>query len=311
VKPQGGHVVAGLNKSGRRGGVQRRGGIVSTNRCLGRLRAFYNWAAVSGYVETTPFKKGGVNVIRLFRELERERRLEPQEENLLLAEANPKLRALIIAALETGCRVGELVALRWRQVRWDLNEIHLSNRTTKGQRTRYLPMSQRVRAVLEMRQHDPAGNVLPGDAYVFGDEAGGQVKSVKTAWENLRLRIYGHPVTRLANGKLAPCCRAKLAAINLHLHDLRRESGSRMLEGGMPLNIVQAFLDHANISTSSRYLKVTRVGMHAAMKRFEEARGGTKGAQTGRPGVESVVHRAVEEAPKPQVQRQLRSPMGA
>lgn len=54
----------------------------------------------------------------------------------------------------------------------------------------------------------------------------GQVKSVKTAWENLRLRIYGHPVTRLANGKLAPCCRAKLAAINLHLHDLRRESGS-------------------------------------------------------------------------------------
>ena len=82
---------------------------------------------------------------------------------------------------------------------------------------------------------------------------------------------------RLANGKLAPCCRAKLAAINLHLHDLRRESGSRMLEGGMPLNIVQAFLDHANISTSSRYLKVTSVGMHAAMKRYEEARGGTNG----------------------------------
>jgi integrase len=189
--------------------MQKRGGIVSTNRCLGRLRAFYNWAAVSGYVEATPFKKGGVNVIRLFKELERERRLEPQEENLLLAEANPKLRALIVAALETGCRIGELVALRWRQVRWDLNEIHLSNRTTKGQRTRCLPMSQRVRAALEMRQHDPAGNVLPGDAYVFGDDVGGQVKSAKTAWENLRLRIYGHAVTRLANGKLAPCCRAK------------------------------------------------------------------------------------------------------
>jgi integrase len=304
-------VEVGFNKSGRRGGVQRRGGVVSTNRCLGRLRAFYNWAVVSGYVETTPFKKGGVNVIRLFKELERERRLEPQEEDLLLAEANPKLRALIIAALETGCRIGELVALRWRQVRWDLNEIHLSNRTTKGQRTRCLPMSQRVRAVLEMRQHDPAGNVLPGDTYVFGDEVGGQVKSVKTAWENLRLRIYGHPVTRLANGKLAPCCRAKLAAINLHLHDLRRESGSRMLEGGMPLNIVQAFLDHANISTSSRYLKVTRVGMHAAMKRYEDARGGTNRAQTGRGDVESVVHSAVEEAPKPLGYQQLRSTTGA
>lgn len=293
-------VEVGVNTNGRRGGTQRRGGIVSTNRCLGRLRAFYNWAAVNGYVDATPFKKGGVNVIRLFKELERERRLEPQEEELLLAEASPKLRALIIAALETGCRIGELVALRWREVRWDLNEIHLSNRTTKGQRTRCLPMSHRVRAVLEMRQHDPTGNVLPGDAHVFGDEVGGQVKSVKTAWENLRLRIYGHPVTRLANGKLAPCCRAKLAAINLHLHDLRRESGSRMLEGGMPLNIVQAFLDHANISTSSRYLKVTRVGMHTAMKRYEEARRGTKGAQTDQIDVELLVDPAAEEAPKPQ-----------
>jgi hypothetical protein len=74
-----------------------------------------------------------------------------------------------------------------------------------------------------------------------------------------------------------------------------------MLERGMPLNIVQAFLDHANISTSSRYLKVTRVGMHAAMKRFEDARRGTKGAQTGWTGVESLVDPAVEEAPKPQV----------
>jgi len=46
---------------------QRRGRIVATNRCLGRLRAFCNWAVVSGYVETTPFKKGGVNVIRLFK----------------------------------------------------------------------------------------------------------------------------------------------------------------------------------------------------------------------------------------------------
>ena len=73
-----------------------------------------------------------------------------------------------------------------------------------------------------------------------------------------------------------------------------------MLEGVMPLNIVQAFLDHANISTSSRYLKVTRVGMHAAMKRYEEARGGTNRAQTGRAEVESVLDSAVEATPKPQ-----------
>ena len=73
-----------------------------------------------------------------------------------------------------------------------------------------------------------------------------------------------------------------------------------MLKGGMPLNIVQAFLDHANISTSSRYLKVTKVGMHAAMKRYEEARAGTNRAQTGHVGVELLVDPVAEEAPKPQ-----------
>jgi hypothetical protein len=84
-----------------------------------------------------------------------------------------------------------------------------------------------------------------------------------------------------------------------------------MLEGGMPLNIVQAFLDHANISTSRRDLKVTRVGMHAAMKRYEDARGGTNRAQTGEIGIEFPVDPAAEETSKPQRHQQSRSETGA
>jgi hypothetical protein len=41
----------------------------------------------------------------------------------------------------------------------------------------------------------------------------------------------------------------------------------------MAPNFVQKFLDHANISTTSRYLKVDRLGIHAARKRYEETRG--------------------------------------
>jgi hypothetical protein len=40
----------------------------------------------------------------------------------------------------------------------------------------------------------------------------------------------------------------------------------------MAPNYVQKFLDHANLSTTSRYLKVERQGMHAALKRFEDER---------------------------------------
>jgi Phage integrase family len=58
----------------------------------------------------------------------------------------------------------------------------------------------------------------------------------------------------------------------LNFHDLRREAGSRLLESGMPEHYVQRFLDHANLSTTTRYLKTTRRGMHEALARVEERR---------------------------------------
>jgi len=68
----------------------------------------------------------------------------------------------------------------------------------------------------------------------------------------------------------AACRRAEIVGLNFH--DLRREAGSRLLEGGMPEHYVQRFLDHANLSTTSRYLKTTRRGMHQALPRVEARR---------------------------------------
>ena len=101
-----------------------------------------------------------------------------------------------------------------------------------------------------MRRYDPEGEELPATAYIFGNELGEQLKSVKTAW-------------RLA------CKRAKLA--DLHFHDLRREAGSRWLEGGVPLQTVRDWLGHTNISQTSTYLESTLQGQHEAMRRFEAA----------------------------------------
>ena len=99
-----------------------------------------------------------------------------------------------------------------------------------------------------MRRHDSAGRELGRDAFVFGNALGEPVASVDTAWR-------------------AACRRAGI--IGLHFHDLRREGGSRLLEGGVPEHYVQRFLDHANLSTTSRYLKTTRQGMHQALKQYE------------------------------------------
>ena len=64
----------------------------------------------------------------------------------------------------------------------------------------------------------------------------------------------------------------QLAKMNLHMHDLRREAGSRLLERGADLHTVQLFLDHANISTSSRYLKPSKLALHTTIKRIDAQR---------------------------------------
>jgi integrase len=223
---------------------------VAINRNLTLLRSCFNWAIhPGGYLTSTPFKIGPVTIVRRFPELARERRLEPGEEARLLAACGPHLRAMVEAALETACRLGELLSLQWRQVRWTQNEIHLPAGKTKSRRTRIVPISQRLHAMLEMRRHDPDGEVLGPDAYVFGNVLGERVKSIKTAW-------------RLT------CARAQITG--LHFHDLRREAASRLLEGDVPEHYVQEVLGHANLSTTSRYLATTRQGLHQAMERYEQ-----------------------------------------
>ena len=150
-------------------------GKVAINRNLTLLRACFNWDIhPAGILTATPFKIGPVTAVHLFPELARERRLEPGEEARLLAACGSHLRALVEAALETSCRLGELLSLQWRQVRWAQNEIHLQGGKTKARKPRYLPISQRLHAILEMRRLDPDGTEHGPDAYVFGNELGGR-----------------------------------------------------------------------------------------------------------------------------------------
>ena len=61
-----------------------------------------------------------------------------------------------------------------------------------------------------------------------------------------------------------------LADVDLHFHDLRREAGSRWLEGGVPLHVVRDWLGHANISQTSTYLAGTQRTQHDAMTAYED-----------------------------------------
>lgn len=242
---------------------RRVGGVLATNRNLAFLRAAFNWSVRLGYVDATPFKRSTETVVKLSQEIARRRRLEGDEGERLLAASGVRLRPLVEAALETGCRSGELLSLQWHQVRGlsgTRPELVLPAGKTKTKRERVIPISARLKVILEMRRNDPDGEPHGPQDYVFGNEIGEQTLSVKTAW------------------KLA-CRRAKIE--DLHFHDLRREAGSRWLEGGVPLQVVRDWLGHSNISQTSTYLESTLKGAHEAMRRFEELRAVQPGATKG------------------------------
>ena len=91
-------------------------------------------------------------------------------------------------------------------------------------------------------------------------------------WETTVLRANGIALVVTKTGNLTPECRAAYKRINLHLHDLRREAGSRWLDAGIPLHQVQAWLGHTNISQTSAYLAVPEGDGFALMERFERRR---------------------------------------
>ena len=188
--------------------------------------------------------------MKLASELKRRRRLEPGEQERLFAACAPHVRLIVEAALETGCRVGELLSLQWQQVRFEPRaDILLPAQKTKTKRDRRIPMSGRLRMLIEMRRTDEKGVDRLGTEYVFSRS------------------VVGQRLGSIDKAFMAACARAGI--VGLHFHDLRREAGSRWLEGGVPLQVVRDWLGHANVSQTSTYLATTSEGEYEAMRRFE------------------------------------------
>lgn len=183
------------------------------------------------------------NVVKLVRRPairnERSRRLTGNEEQRLLdacdAGKTPFLRTLLIVAIETGMRRGELLGLKWTDL--SHNRRVLSLALTKNGSGRDVPLSQRAfDALIAWRQHP---DIDPSN--IFPMRAG----TLEQAWRRLLTR----------SGVTA-----------LRFHDLRHEGVSRLFERGLNVIEVSAVSGHKELRMLKRYTHlaaddlVTRLG---------------------------------------------------
>jgi integrase len=129
--------------------VNRRKGLrtlapASINRTIELMRHMLNWAVGREYLDRTPFRRGTETLIRKLQEDNRRpRRSSEDEETRLLEVAPPFLRSMIITALDTGTRQGEMLALRFGDIDSKRQLIVLRRQTTK---TRSAALRTRVRS---------------------------------------------------------------------------------------------------------------------------------------------------------------------
>jgi integrase len=157
-----------------------------------------------------------------------------EEAEQLMAHAEGEWRTMIIVALRTGLRRGELLALRWEDVDFAHRRIMVARNyvwgrfgTPKSGKAREVPLSDQAWEALSAHRH-PRGDLVFGDA-------------------------EGRPLTNgLMTSKLDRMCRlAKLRPIGWHV--ARHSFASHLVMRGVPLRAVQELLGHASIVVTQRY----------------------------------------------------------
>ena len=162
-----------------------------------------------------------------------------EEAALLLECRNSRSRSLYVAvelALGTCMRYSEIRLMHWNQLDFTRGELHVGRSKTKQGDGRVIPMSQRVRTILEFwSERFPARKpnhcVFPFERYggKGKDDEFGFIGS--TAYDT-------DPSQPIGDWKKAWQAAKERAGVTCRFHDLRHTGCTRMLETGVPFSVV-------------------------------------------------------------------------
>jgi integrase len=157
---------------------------------------------------------------------------------LLLNNADGQLRMMILLALRTGMRQGELRALHWSSINLDNQSIVVRHSWCDIKVGLVSPKSNQERPIpIAEDLSDMLGQAKSRSGFVF-------------------LGPYGKPFTRhrIIEDLAKVCRKAKMRRIGWHV--LRHTFATHLAIKGIPLPVIQALLGHSSIATTMRYAHV-------------------------------------------------------
>ncbi|OVE79605.1 hypothetical protein BVY01_02025, partial [bacterium I07] len=193
----------------------------TVNRELACLKRMYNLAIKWGEVKRNP-----VHDVDFLEEPPGRTRFLSEQECRRLIECSPDhMKPIILTALCTGMRLGEILSLQWEQVRIDdVVDPHIEVIHTKNNKKRFIPLNDDMVDLLSSFVND--------SRYVFLGTKGKPLKSVRKPFSNA----------------------LKKASIpDFRFHDLRHTFSSHYIMNGGDLLSLKETLGHSNLKMVERY----------------------------------------------------------
>ena len=209
------------------------------NREIALLKHMFTKAIEWGFLKENPAKP-----VKLLKENNRRLRFLSEDEiDRLLTNCSGYLRDIVLLALNTGMRKGEIFNLKWQDIDLDLKMIHVAD--SKNYEARDIPMNDIVYETLKALRDKSGG----GQEYVFVNPKTGRPyddlkRSFKTALKRAGIEDFT-------------------------FHDLRHTFASHLVMNGVDLMTVKELLGHKDIKMTMRYSHLSPDHKRVAVKRIE------------------------------------------
>jgi integrase len=220
------------------------------NRELALLRRAFNLGK-----KATPPKVGAVPFIPMLAENNVRKGFFEHDAFLAVRQALPdEIRPVITFAYYTGCRKGEILALRWSQVDLSERAVRLEPGETKNDEARTIPLVPELYEVLRI-QRETRDQLFPESPWVFS-RAGKPILDFRAAWDG--------------------ACKAAGLAVgdkekpDKLFHDLRRTGVRNLIRAGVPERVAMMISGHKTRAVFDRYNIVSESDLKDAARKLGE-----------------------------------------